>query len=381
MKNTPLRILFFTPYAGRTGSEMMLLYILKNLDRGRFHVGLVSFSDGELLREVPSGIPVFIAPHNYNIWQKASNWAGYNPTKYYLEYVQNKFKADLWYINTIMLPEAVLFAKQNKIPFITHVHEMPEAYSSTGKVDLKYILEDSAMLIGCSNIACQRLYEAGGREIKRVYSFVDVSAISADAEISKSIRSGWGANDGDYVWIFSGVSSDLKGFGLLPDIATQVKAKNVHLVWMGKLLDTGLVQYVEARCSHITNVKIHFVGPKSKNDYYNHLAAADGLVMASRQESFGLVMVEAAWLGKPVVAFDSGGPSEFITPDIGTIVPNMNIEKLVEEMDCWQRVPEKYDYQMAHETALRFSAAEGMKEWDRAMEEYAEGDVSKPTYH
>ncbi|HEV7349100.1 glycosyltransferase family 4 protein [Telluribacter sp.] len=370
MKKQRLRILFLTPYAGRTGSEMMLLYILKSLDREKFQAGLVCFAQGELLQEVPADVPVFLAPLNYNLWQKASYWAGRNPTKACLKQIQNNFKADVWYINTIMLPEAVAVAKELHIPFITHVHELTEAFSYTGKSDFRSMVEDSALLIGCSDIACQRLREAGAKKVRRVYSFVDLDKIAPSAAGIAAARAEWGAGPDDFVWIFSGVSSDLKGFGLLPDIASRIQGQNVHVVWMGNLLDSGLVYYVENRCRAISNVKIHLIGSKNK-DYYSYLAAADGLVIASRQESFGLVMVEAARLGKPVVAFDCGGPAEFISPEIGTLVPNLNIDKLVDTMFYWQHNASAYNHELAQQRAMRFGNQEGMQEWTRVMEEFS----------
>jgi L-malate glycosyltransferase len=57
--------------------------------------------------------------------------------------------------------------------------------------------------------------------------------------------------------------------------------------------------------------------------YYDYLNLADGFVLTSREDPFPLVMIEAAWLGKPIVAFNSGGVSEFVQPGMGTVVNSM----------------------------------------------------------
>ena len=52
------------------------------------------------------------------------------------------------------------------------------------------------------------------------------------------------------------------------------------------------------------------------------MCACDVIAHASRQEPFGLVLVEAAMCGKPVVASDVSGPREIVTPgETGFLCP------------------------------------------------------------
>jgi glycosyltransferase involved in cell wall biosynthesis len=58
---------------------------------------------------------------------------------------------------------------------------------------------------------------------------------------------------------------------------------------------------------------VRFAGPQA--DAENWMQAMDIVVHASDREPFGIVIVEAMALGKPVVAGDAGGPAEII--DVG----------------------------------------------------------------
>jgi glycosyltransferase involved in cell wall biosynthesis len=58
--------------------------------------------------------------------------------------------------------------------------------------------------------------------------------------------------------------------------------------------------------------EVHFAGEQSGAALVCHYAAADVLVMPSRTETFGLVMLEALACGVPVAAFPSAGPSDVI---------------------------------------------------------------------
>lgn len=365
------RILFFTPYATRTGSEMLIYYILKYLDRTKFDAGLVCFAKGELLHDLPKDVPVFYAPRNFSLTQKVAFHLGLHPTTIALKKISKQFKADLWYVNTVMLADVIKIGKQLQIPVISHIQELSTMYSQVSRSDFKTIVDDSDMIIGCSDIVCRCMKESGSRRVERLYNFVDLKEITPDEKRIQEVRKEWGAEPDDFVWIMSGTSSERKGFDLLPDIAMQIpKNSKIHLVWVGKLSDDGLVYWTEQRCKQVDHVKIHLIGAK-KEDYYSYMAAADGFMLTSRQEPFGMVLVEAAWLGKPIVSFDSGGPTEFITPELGTIVPDLNIPLFVKNLLDWTENKQvKYDLNAARAKVQEFDAETKVTEWQRIIDSF-----------
>ena len=77
---------------------------------------------------------------------------------------------------------------------------------------------------------------------------------------------------------------------------------------------------------------VHLCGPSS--DIFNHYASSDIMVLSSRFEGFGLVIVEAMGTGLPVVAFDCEcGPREIITDmEDGILVRPEDTEKLAEQL-------------------------------------------------
>lgn len=369
MKNK-IRILFFTPYASRTGSEIMLWYILKHFDRSRFEVGIATFGYGDLMHEVPSDVASFYIPNTYSITQKIAFHLGWNPTKEGIIKVSKQFKADFWYINTMMLPNVLLEAKKLNIPCITHVHELGNMFASVSQDNFKMTIQKSDLLIGCSDVVCATLKDSGGAKVKRLYSFVDLDeVVSSEADTNK-IRNQLGIKEKDFVWIMSGTTSERKGFDLLPEIAKHLpKSASLHLIWVGRLVDDGLVFWTKNRCDGIKNVKIHLVGAQYK-DYYHYLAASNGFMMTSRQEPFGLVMVEASWLGKPIVSFESGGPEEFILPKTGTLIPAFDIQKFSEAMEYWRQNMGEFDKELAKDNCIPFSTTIGMKNWDKIVSEF-----------
>jgi len=368
--STRRKILFFTPYATRTGSEMLIYYILKYLDRSKFEAGLVAFAQGELLKDLPSDIPVFLAPGKFSIKDKIAFHLGFHPTHRAIKKISEAFKADLWYVNTVMLTDVVRMGKELKIPVISHIHELSAMFSQISSSDFETVINHSSMLIGCSDTVCKCLAESGGEHVKRLYPFVDLTEIKPDSEKVNRIRKEWGVGPEDFVWIMSGTTSDRKGFDLLPDIALQIpEHARIHLVWVGNLGNDGLVYWTRKRIEKITKVKIHLIGPK-KEDYASYLDAADGFMLTSRQEPFGMVLVEAAWLGKPIVSFASGGPTEFISPELGTVIPNLDISLFVRSMLDWNKKLAAFDKEKSRQKALEFSVEAGVAAWQKIIAEF-----------
>ena len=77
--------------------------------------------------------------------------------------------------------------------------------------------------------------------------------------------------------------------------------------------------------------RVRFVG--HQNNYLEYFAMFDALCLTSREDPFPLVVLECAALGKPVLCFaDSGGTSEFIEDDCGTIVPYLDIQAMAADV-------------------------------------------------
>ncbi len=67
--------------------------------------------------------------------------------------------------------------------------------------------------------------------------------------------------------------------------------------------------------------KTYFLGPKSQTEIAKINAVADVGVYPSRNEPFGLVLIEAMACGTPVIGCASGGPADFVDDTVGGLIP------------------------------------------------------------
>lgn len=67
--------------------------------------------------------------------------------------------------------------------------------------------------------------------------------------------------------------------------------------------------------------RTRFLGPRGQDELARLFGCADVGCFPSYREPFGLVFVECMACGTPVIGADSGGPRDFVTAEVGTLVP------------------------------------------------------------
>jgi glycosyltransferase involved in cell wall biosynthesis len=67
--------------------------------------------------------------------------------------------------------------------------------------------------------------------------------------------------------------------------------------------------------------RTYFLGPRQQDELAVLFNCADVGCFPSYREPFGLVFIECMACGTPVIGADSGGPRDFVTAEVGTLVP------------------------------------------------------------
>jgi glycosyltransferase involved in cell wall biosynthesis len=116
-----------------------------------------------------------------------------------------------------------------------------------------------------------------------------------------------------------------KGFHVILDAAALLRTAqpNACCVLVGgpHPPDAGYVDELRSQ-AHRLGLDGNVVFAGHQDDPENWMQAMDVFVLASHNEPFGMVVIEAMALGKPVVATAEGGPTEVITSEeAGTLVP------------------------------------------------------------
>lgn len=128
-----------------------------------------------------------------------------------------------------------------------------------------------------------------------------------------------------------------KGISELLQMVARLAYANVHL-WIVGGYSGNLKKFQTEAESLGIDRRVKFIG--YVDDPNNYVAAGDIFVHASYHEAFSLAIVEAAVLGKPIVATNVGGAPEIIDSSSGILVPAKDVNALVIAIDYLLNNPE-----------------------------------------
>jgi L-malate glycosyltransferase len=357
-------ILFITPTGGRTGSEMLLWYLLSRLS-GKVKTAIYTRQNGELFANDSTADITFVNKTKkgflYNIYEGIYHKIfKKTPEEQKLINIQKEIKADKWYLNTLTMPKFAKIAQQLNIPYDVHVHELISVYDEIPYEDFKFQFDHAERIICCSTIVEKRINEMGYKNTLLLHSFIDTKKI-AIKQPSQVIRQKLNIPQDAFVWVMSGSMNLRKGYDLIIDLF-EFLPENTFITWLGHTKQTGVLHYIRER---VKNEKLNFIEIGEKSDeYYDYLNIADGFLLTAREDPFPLVMIEAAYLEKPIAGFNSGGISEFVIDGMGGFVNSFNPKDLADLMQKIENKSIKIDTKILKNRALTFDLQNQISKWD-----------------
>lgn len=127
--------------------------------------------------------------------------------------------------------------------------------------------------------------------------------------------------DRPFVFVCVARMSPEKGHALLLEAYAGAfrDTRNVRLRLVGD--GPTLAGLQQLSCQLEIGEQVDFIGALPANRVRAEMEAADAFALASNNETFGVVVIEALACGLPVVSTASGGPDHLIDPDNGMLVP------------------------------------------------------------
>jgi glycosyltransferase involved in cell wall biosynthesis len=111
-------------------------------------------------------------------------------------------------------------------------------------------------------------------------------------------------------------------------VAELLKNLPFDFIWVGHFSDTGFSNWIRKSQAKLNLTNVTFINPSSQFEYYSIISQSDVFFSTSREESLGLSMMEAIYLGKPVIALNSGGSSLIIDESNGLLIHSFDAKEI-----------------------------------------------------
>jgi D-inositol-3-phosphate glycosyltransferase len=232
------------------------------------------------------------------------------------------------------------------LPLVTTFHTLARVKAQGGDFESDIREKSESDIIGCADAICVScteeerqfidLYGNPPGTLEIVAPGVE-HAFFAPGE-KRGARHALGIAFDVPVLLFVGRIQPLKGLDVAVQALAQLQAKNAQLIVVGGASGSEGNEEIEkvmqlARSLGVHN-NIRFVEPQAHHMLSTYYRAADVVVVPSRSESFGLVALEAAACGIPVVASAVGGLLTIIdNGETGYLVPRRDPALFAEHID------------------------------------------------
>jgi glycosyltransferase involved in cell wall biosynthesis len=321
-----LKVLHVTAVAERGGLEVVLLNILRSLDRSRFVAEVLLLEDGPFVREVQetgTKTHVISAGRVRNVVRggKAIATAARLIREHGIDIVQShNAKAHIY---------GGLAARIAGVPSVYHLHGVPNpSLSRDGLVSILSVMVPAQRTIACSSYVARAFGAVWrtGRQVIPIRNGVMLGTPPSN-EAGVTVRQEFGIPTEAPLVVMPARLQRWKGVHVFLDAAAAIVEKYPEAHFMvvgGALFGLGEEYANELRLQvdrlHLGRAVV-FTGYRA--DVSRFFEAADVVVHSSIEpDPFPTVLLEAMAWGKPVIASDLGGPREIVVQGVtGYLVP------------------------------------------------------------
>ena len=270
---------------------------------------------------------------------------------YYLPYSlwagrqAKKIKADIIHIHSRPHFVPILRFLNPEAKIILHIHNL-SVIDYNGKLWEKTLWDKVSLVLACSNYLQEEIlkrYPYLKSKTNVIYNGIDTQEISpAGVTLKKQaeIRQQYRISQEDIVLMYAGRLVEYKGAHILieafKDIVKDYKKAKLVILGGQTYSNTAVTAYMKQiqELSRGFEDKIIFTNYISHKEIPDFLGLSDIFVMPSLwDEPFGVAIIEAMAMEKPVVAFAKGGIKEIIINNqSGILIENTSAESLREKL-------------------------------------------------
>lgn len=326
-KSNKARILIIAHDFAKAGAQVLLKNIVIELKKKNYEITVIAKEQGPLLREYKNYANIFISYDNKIL------------KKYIISLKNKKYSVAL--TNTVVVGDVIATLKENGYYVVSMIHELPllikeNKFESRAECIGKY----SDVVIFPSNYVREKF-----ETVAKIYNKVVVKPqglylnrghIVDKENAKKEICERYNIDINKKIVINVATGIKRKGFDWFIQIASMLKYRNdIVFIWVGDY-DKVLLDEVLENINFNRLENLYFTGyidnPKKLSVYYD---SAEILMLTSREEPFGSIVLEAFNSKTPVLGFKDGGGYVDVVKDnlTGFLVEYGQVKKMAEKLE------------------------------------------------
>lgn len=242
------------------------------------------------------------------------------------KYISEQGLPDIIHVHSIFNAgfAALEIKEKYGIPFIVTEHSSAFARKIVAPKYIRLasrVAENAEKLIGVSPEFCHLLSDTLKNGKRWLYIPNIVNTIFLEKKVIKK-------KSEEFIFINVAIATERKAQkNIIHAMALRFKDKK-HI----KLIIGGDGPELEPLKKLVSNYgiseQVQFLGKLTREQVLTAMSQADGFILSSRHEPFGVVLIEALALGLPVIATRCGGPESIVREKDGLLVPVDDIESL-----------------------------------------------------
>ena len=316
---------------------------------------------GELVPNLPQDVKLFYLESTFNLFDKIRFHLGEDVMLNRLKKIENEFKSDIWYINTITNALFLKYSNHFSVFSFLHVHENLYSLGGLSIKETQIILNNVDYFVACSDLIGKQLSSITNKPRTIISScidknFIDLCLLNYTKPSKNKIKI-----------IGSGTICQVKGVEIFIELSKFFDPRKYEFIWIGKWSNTGYSEVLKRKISSLENPTIKIINEINSKEYIHEIGSADLFLSCSREESMGLVMMEAIYCGVPVLATDSGGSSLIVNDQNGRICFDLRPEILANEVLNLIKAQNQFDKNVMKESIEKYNIQVELKKLENIL--------------
>ena len=253
---------------------------------------------------------------------------------------------DLVHIHSVQFSGIWYALSGLEIPYVITEHSSAFFRNRIGETEKKYlprVFNNSRAVIAVGKGLAEKIQVYSQKKVDVIFNIVKDVSFTTFEHLERDDR---------FIFFSLGYDIKVKGFDILLNAFAKFLKNEKAVLLLGGLTEEGQKQLEILAESLGIQQNLVLKGRIPHDEVYKMMKQSSCFVLPSRFETFGIVLAESMYVGRPVIASRTGGPDSFVTENTGLLIEPGNEEQLVNALLEMKKNYSKYNQNEIRQYAL-----------------------------